>query len=67
MKKLLTVPQAAQSLNVTPDWVRKAIRSGRLAATNLSPSGQRPYYVIAPDALREYKRRPKLKPGPKAK
>ncbi len=62
---VLSVLDAAKALGVTPDMVRKVIRAGRLKAANLSPSGQRPYYVITPQDLAAYRRLPKGKPGRK--
>lgn len=65
MERVLSVQQAAEQLGVTPDMVRKAIRQGRLKASNLSRAGRRPYYVTTEAALREYRQRPKGKPGRK--
>lgn len=63
--KLLSVLDAARELGVSPDMIRKVIRAGRLRAENLSPPGQRPYYVTTPQDLAAYRRMPKGKPGRK--
>lgn len=65
MEKVLSVQQAAQRLGVTADMVRKVIRQKHLKAVNLSQKGQRPYYIISEEALDEYQRQPKGKPGRK--
>src|SRR2546426_248464 len=65
--RVLSVQQVAGRLGVTADMVRKAIRQGHLKAHSLSQEGRRPYYIVTEEALQEYERRPKGKPGRKPK
>lgn len=49
VEELLTVPNAAARLKVTPQYVRKLIKEGKLAAKRLGSQ-----WVIAPDHLNDY-------------
>ena len=59
MSQVLTVEQAAERLKVTPDWVRKLCRSGRLQSDRFGN-----LWTISSDVLNEFAQRD-TKPGPK--
>ncbi len=50
-KPFLHVKEAAHELDVHPNLIRRAIRSGELAAVRIGPSG---HYRIRRQALEEY-------------
>ena len=45
--RCLTIAQAADALQVSPDYVRSLIRSGRLATAKLGPGKTAPVRVLA--------------------
>jgi len=50
---MLTPPEAAKVLRVSPRRIRSEIEAGRLRAINLG-TGKRPSYRIDPDDLRAF-------------
>jgi excisionase family DNA binding protein len=63
---MLTPPELANRMGVSPDAVLGWIRSGELAATNVAkPTSTRPRYKISEEAVREFeKKRQAEKPAP---
>lgn len=55
-QKLFTVLQAARSLGVHPDVIRKQIRRGVITAMNLAPQDKRPLYLITLEEVERYRR-----------
>ena len=64
---MLTPPQVAQQLGVSPDKIRAWIDKGELSATNVAAAGSsRPRYRVSPEDLAKFQmRRQKVKPPPK--
>ena len=64
---MLTPPQVAKQLGVSPDKILAWIRKGELHATNVAAgSGGRPRYRISHEDLAEFQRkRQNVKPPPK--
>jgi excisionase family DNA binding protein len=60
----LTPPQAAELLAVDPSKVIGWIKSGALAAIDVS-NGRRPRYRISQEAIEDFLRRRSTKPAPK--
>ena len=55
---MLTPPMLAKRLGISPDKVRDWIKSGQLAATDVSKKpGGRPRYRISEEAIREFKKK----------
>lgn len=61
--RLLTPDQVAEHLRVTAEQVRCLIRTGQLAAVNVSAGTKRPCYRITPDAVAEFLAR-RAQPAP---
>lgn len=64
---MLTPPQVAEQLGVSPDKIRAWIDKGELDATNVAAAGSsRPRYRIGPEDLAKFQmKRRKVKPPPK--
>lgn len=64
-KGLLTPPQVAKRLRVSPKKVREWIETGKLPATNFAdPTKSRPRYRIEAEALEEFRKRRNAKVVP---
>jgi len=63
--KLLSPPQVARELQVTPERIISWIRAGRLRAVNLSEGAKRPRFRIDRDDLEMFLRTREVAPRPK--
>ena len=63
---MLTPPQVAKQLGVSPDKVLDWIRKGELSATNVAAGSGRPRYRISAEDLAKFQRtRQNVKPPPR--
>ena len=58
-ERIYSVAETAQKMGVTPQYVRKLIRSEALAATGVGKQ-----WVVSEDALREYFKRNNIAEAP---
>ncbi|MFE4857332.1 helix-turn-helix domain-containing protein [Streptomyces sp. NPDC056670] len=62
----LTTGQVARRIGSTSQHVRRLINSGLLAAIDIASGTERPRFRVAEDAVVEYLRDAKVKPGDRA-